>query len=97
MHTCNYLKNITLKLLNIMANKVINYRGASTTVNEVQAENSQHAEALQASNPGLTYRGSHSDHAHVTEENQKHDKALREHDPIISYRGSSVRFSEIHG
>ena len=80
-----------------MNNKIINYRGATTTVNEVQAENSSHANALENSNPELSYRGSHSDHVSVTSGNQQHSEDLRSVDPTITYRGASVKYSEIHG
>ena len=80
-----------------MNNKIINYRGATTTVNDVQAENSSHADALENSNPELSYRGSHSDHVSVMAENQKHNEDLLNIDPTITYRGTSVKYSEIHG
>ena len=80
-----------------MNNKTINYRGATTTVKEVQAENLSHAETLENSNPELSYRGSHSDHASVTAGNQKHNEDLRNVDPTITYRGASVKYSENHG
>ena len=79
-----------------MNNNTINYRGATTTANEVKAENLSHANSLQNSNPELSYRGSHSDHVSVTAGNQKHNDDLRI-DPTITYRGASVKYSEIHG
>ena len=97
MHDIHYLILTKLKKKNTMENKVINYRGASTTVNEVLASNSQRSDALQAKNPELNYRGAQSSLASISEVNQKHSDAIRAHDPVISYRGSTAKYSDIHG
>lgn len=78
-------------------NNIINYRGATTTANDVKAGNLSHANSLQNNNPELSYRGAHSDHVSVTAGNQKHNEDLRSVDPTITYRGASVKYSEIHG
>ena len=67
-----------------MNNNIINYRGATTTANDVKAENLSHANSLQNNNPELRYRGSHSDHASVTAGNQKQSEELRSVDPTIT-------------
>ena len=40
-----------------MNNNIINYRGATTTANDVKAGNLSHANSLQNNNPELSYRG----------------------------------------
>ena len=46
-----------------MQEKVIKYRGATTTFNEIKADNSQRTKALDDNNPELIYRGSSLKHS----------------------------------